>query len=53
MGEAYPIKNQEVLFYLTFQVAGWAEGHITSITTEIYANIRMKRLKNIKTLSMK
>jgi len=26
MGEAYQIKNQEALFFLTFQVVGWAEG---------------------------
>jgi len=25
MGEAYQIKNQEVLFFLTFQLVGWAD----------------------------
>jgi len=48
MGEAYKIKNQEALVFLTFQVVGWAEGHKPSRTTEIYKHFSMKSLKNIK-----
>jgi len=48
MGKAYQIKNQEALFFLTFQLVGWAEGHKSSRTTEIYTHVSTQSLKNIK-----
>jgi len=48
MQEAYQIKNQEALFFLTFQVVGWAEGHKSSRTTEIYTHVWTQSLGNIK-----
>jgi len=48
MGEAYQIKNQEALFFLPSRDVGWAESLKSSRTTEIYAHVSMKSLKNIK-----
>jgi len=48
MGEAHHIKNQEALFFLTFQVVGRAERRKSSRTTAIYTHVSMKSLKNIK-----
>ena len=48
MRAAYQIKNQESLFFLIFQVVGWAEGHKSSRTTEIYTYVWTQSLGNIK-----
>jgi len=43
-----PDKKPRSPVFLTFQVDGWAEGHKSSRTTEIYTHVSMKSLKNIK-----
>jgi len=48
MGEAYPIKNQEALFFLTLQAVGCVERHKLLRTTEIYTHVSMKSFKNTK-----
>jgi len=48
MGETYKIKNQEALFFLTFQVVGCAVRHMSPRTTEIYTNVSTQSLGNIK-----
>jgi len=36
------------MFFLTSQAAGWAEGHKSFRTIEIYTHVSMKSLKKIK-----
>ena len=41
MGEAYQIKNQQALFFLTFQVVGWAD----VFSRQIYRDIMLESLE--------